>query len=197
MVERNMQNISSLDGYALRKERQKALCKWIQDWNRDECNASRHTYHITLATHQEIGLVRARHLLREWDARMNRAIVGREWVRRANQNNRWLAFPEGRKSDPHWHLVFCMSNDLPRRRRDRVRQAPFEITRKTGGRLDLESGLAALVDTVWADVTHRRGTTDTTLMQDIQGLASYITKEQHDAALFSSFVTSSDFKVEG
>lgn len=189
MRERRLQEESPHEGYTQRKKRQNALREWIVEWYRTESGRSKLAYHVVLATHDEISLKQARDLLRKWDARMNRAIVGPDWKSRVQQHSRWLAFPEGGKSDPHWHLLLCLSPDLSRRRRRIVQDASSEFLKP----LD---GLAAIVDDAWAK-THSRGTSKTILIYSIEDLSKYLTKAQYYESLYENFVIWSEFKHDG
>lgn len=64
------------------------------------------THFITLASHGAlIGHQRMRHLLKQWDARVNRALVGPRWRDRPDERLVWFAFPEKTQVNPHWHLL--------------------------------------------------------------------------------------------
>ncbi len=64
------------------------------------------THFITLASnHQPLGYPRMRRLLKEWDARINRDLIGPRWTKRPDERILWFAFPEKLEVNPHWHLV--------------------------------------------------------------------------------------------
>ena len=68
--------------------------------------ADRHFTHIaTLATNDPMtSTERMKDLLKEWDARVNREIVGNKWHKRPDERIDWIAFREGVGAHPHWHL---------------------------------------------------------------------------------------------
>src|SRR4051812_46079268 len=53
--------------------------------------------------------VRLRDVLREWDSRMHRKLVGRDWVNRVADRMWGFYFLEKPNSNPHWHALiqFC------------------------------------------------------------------------------------------
>ncbi len=64
------------------------------------------THFITLASnHQVLTEGRMRSLLKEWDARVNRDLIGPKWTKRPDERLLWLAFPEKMDVNPHWHMV--------------------------------------------------------------------------------------------
>lgn len=64
------------------------------------------THFITLATnHQQLSYGRMRSLLKQWDARVNRALIGPKWTKRPDERIIWFAFPEKLDVNPHWHLL--------------------------------------------------------------------------------------------
>lgn len=64
------------------------------------------THFITLSSN---GLVsreeRMVQLLKQWDARVNRALVGPRWQKRPDERLFWYAFLEKPQENPHWHLL--------------------------------------------------------------------------------------------
>ncbi len=64
------------------------------------------THFITLALNDPMASVgRARRLLRDWDARMNRKLLGKRWHRKPDERMNWIAFLETPWDNPHWHLL--------------------------------------------------------------------------------------------
>jgi hypothetical protein len=64
------------------------------------------THFVTLATNDPmVSSQRMRGLLREWDARVNRELIGPRWHRRPDERMVWIASPEKLGAAPHWHLV--------------------------------------------------------------------------------------------
>lgn len=52
---------------------------------------------------------RLKRLLIDWDARMNRSILGPKWQTRTEKRLRWIAFPEKIDTNPHWHLLLNLT----------------------------------------------------------------------------------------
>jgi hypothetical protein len=64
------------------------------------------THFITLAPNDPmLRPAGARRLLRGWDARMNRKLLGKRWRRKTNERLNWIAFLESPRANPHWHLL--------------------------------------------------------------------------------------------
>lgn len=77
---------------------------------RDELRAKLETYAFTnfitlTSNHQELSEQRMRSLLKQWDARINRFLVGPRWQKRPDERLFWFAFPEKVCVNPHWHLL--------------------------------------------------------------------------------------------
>lgn len=189
------------NSYSQRKQLQTSLGEFIEEWQRvREKVHGCELFHITLATHQETSIQHARTLLRNWDARMNRAILGGRWSKREDKHCEWIAVLEGRKSDLHWHMVFCLSPALSKPLRKRV-MTPSLTHRTLSYRVH---GVAAhpgstkhnhgMVADMWRKVTSGKGTADTVLINYMQGISDYLSKEQHDAFHYDSFITSLEFK---
>ena len=80
------------------------------------------THFITLATNQasrelktrhriagqdsSFRETKLRHLLRQWDARVNRQLNGPKWLAHADDAIWFFAFLEKPETNPHWHLLF-------------------------------------------------------------------------------------------
>lgn len=78
----------------------------LRDAVRDLLERYEFTHFITLATNSgNLRIQRMRQLLRQWDAEMNRAVVGPKWSKRPDERLLWFAFPEKLDLNPHWHLL--------------------------------------------------------------------------------------------
>lgn len=196
-----MRDIILDNSYSLRKELKVSLRQFFTDWQREQLEQKGcKLYHITLATDQQTSIEHARSMLRRWDASVNHAIIGGSWSRHEDQHCRWLAVLEGRKSDLHWHLAFCLSPELTRRRQKFITTPSLthsaltyrvQSTKEHTGCTKHDHGLVA---DAWRKVTNGKGTADTVLIHYTQGISEYLSKEQHDTALYDSFVTSREFK---
>jgi hypothetical protein len=83
-----------------------ALIEWIDQWN--------FSRFVTLATNDrsldearlptsKLPLGKLRERLRQWDARMNHAILGKHWAERDADRIWAFYFLENAKTNPHWH----------------------------------------------------------------------------------------------
>ncbi|SDR49874.1 hypothetical protein SAMN05519103_04010 [Rhizobiales bacterium GAS113] len=64
---------------------------------------------------QSVGPRRARDLVREWNARMDRRIVGKQWLRRPDERMFALHVLEKPGSNPHWHSLIRLEPPEPDR----------------------------------------------------------------------------------
>lgn len=56
-----------------------------------------------------------RNRLRNWDARVNRALLGKHWLLKPDERLQAFAVLEKPASNPHWHLLVQMRCQHPRR----------------------------------------------------------------------------------
>lgn len=71
-------------------------------------------YFVTLATnHRPMPEQAMRSVLKDWDAHVNRWLVGPEWHRKPDERMIWFAFPEKPEINPHWHLVVQLDPNPP------------------------------------------------------------------------------------
>lgn len=81
----------------LREERD-AMRQWLGQMH--------FTHFVTLASNNPMSNVDLlRRQLGKWDARSNREFLGKRWRKKPDERLNWIAFPEGRDSSPHWHLL--------------------------------------------------------------------------------------------
>ncbi|NRP43668.1 hypothetical protein XMV225_000824 [Aliiroseovarius sp. xm-v-225] len=119
---------------------------------------------------------------------MNSRFLGSRWLKKPESLHcEWIAYPESRKSDPHWHLLFRISHDLTQARIDKILD-----TRGSAGNNTLE-GLSWLAHECWNGVI-RSGTSRVVLKENSKGLGSYAAKEQFDQINYENFVISREFK---
>ncbi len=70
------------------------------------------THFVTLATNNPMtSNARMRDTLREWDARVNRKILGSHWLKKPDERIQWIAFPEAFGASPHWHMLLQLLPD--------------------------------------------------------------------------------------
>ncbi|WP_375588382.1 hypothetical protein ABWH89_13875 [Hoeflea alexandrii] len=150
------------------------LLKEISHWLQDQ----RFTHFITLTTHEHsLSIDGMRHQLREWDARVNRALIGRNWQKRRDQRIWNYSFLESPGINPHWHLLLRL-DDTP-----------------VAGRVPDTQMLEDHARQAWARISPA-GTVD---IQEINGktdlkLTDYVVKELRSMAQYSSFVLPDEFQ---
>lgn len=178
-----------------RKEHQAEYEGWIR------LLATRFTHHITLNPHRPAGLDRgnprlrgadAHSLLRRWDARMNRELVGKGWQ---NPNNkrlrcRWIAVPEGHELNRHWHLLFKLSPDLSPLRLEDVCIKYF--VKSTDHNSDL---LSLLANRHWKAVAPS-GTARADLISSATGISHYLSKQMYLEELQGGLISSLEFQSD-
>lgn len=80
---------------------------------REKLKSYSFTHFITLTTNnQDFSLRRMRSALRDWDARINRFLVGPKWQQHPDERLLWFAFPEKIEANPHWHLIAQIDSQL-------------------------------------------------------------------------------------
>lgn len=149
---------------------------------RDEISAwlqeHRFTHFITLTTHDpSLTIEGARGRLKQWDARLNRALCGPKWAQKRDELVWFFAFLEAPLSNPHWHLLLRVD--------DSPVTGKFIETRK----------LCDTVRQVWSRLAPA-GTVDVQPLgekTDIE-LVDYVGKQLGSVAQYSSFVTPDEFR---
>lgn len=148
----------------------KKISHWLQE--------QRFTHFITLTTHEHsLSIDGMRHRLREWDARVNRALIGRNWHKRRDQRIWFHAFLESPGVNPHWHILLRL-DDTP-----------------VAGCIPDTQMLKDYARRAWARLSPA-GTVD---VQEITGktdlkLTNYVAKELRHMAQYSSFVLPDEFR---
>lgn len=143
---------------------------WLQE--------HRVTHYITLTTHdQSLSIDGMRNRLRQWDARLNRALIGRNWQKRRDQRIWNFSFLESPGVNPHWHLLLRL-DDTP-----------------VAGRVPDTQMLEDHARRAWAKLSPA-GTVD---VQEVNGktdlrLTNYVAKELGRMAQYSSFVLPDEFQ---
>ncbi|NDR58328.1 hypothetical protein [Aliiruegeria sabulilitoris] len=145
---------------------------WLEGRRQD------YTHFITLSSNDPMRTtVRARVDLLEWDARMNREIVGGKWQKQLSHKRIvWFACLEGIGASRHWHLLFRLG---------------WEITPSRLDYVDVE-GLDNIADRVWRKLVPS-GSTKTLLIED-HGARDYVTKRLDRLDHLSEFVDSFELK---
>ncbi|CAN0599652.1 unnamed protein product, partial [Laminaria digitata] len=115
--------------------------------------------------------------LRQWDARVNHALRGRNWQERTDQRIWYHSFLESPGVNPHWHLLLRL-DDTP-----------------VAGRVPDTQMLEDHARRAWARLS-QAGTVD---VQEITGktdlkLTNYVVKELRSMAQYSSFVLPDEFQ---
>lgn len=89
-------------------ERPALMTDWLRQWEFDRF--------VTLTFNRpgdglaHTASAAARHMrskLRDWDARMNRLLIGKEWQRRPDNRIFHFFAPEKIAVNPHWHGLVC------------------------------------------------------------------------------------------
>lgn len=169
--------------YSKRREMQSEMQHWL--------NRQQFTQSITLSTHDPMCSVsRAVCLLDEWGKRMDRQIIGnRKYKREAEQGCEWVAFLEGIKSAPHWHVLFRLSPDLAP---NRVKESEFRGLTGTAHRGKILKGLEWVVHKKWNEL-NRTGDADCKQIYS-NYINFYDTKFLSHSENFDSFKFSPAFK---
>lgn len=170
------------------------LNKATRAWTQDLCE--RYTHHVVLATNQPVTASMARGLLRKWDAALNSRILGGRGKGNEFLHSEWVAYLEGSKSHPHWHLAFRLCPDLKASTVNRIMNSTLVDGDQWGGYVNGKtlSGLAWLVHSCWRKYAFS-GSSKVDLITDPAELASYITKEQFRPSASETFVLSREFKA--
>jgi ABC-type cobalamin transport system ATPase subunit len=143
---------------------------WLQE--------HRVTHYITLTTHdQSLSIDRMRNRLRQWDAHLNHALIGRNWQKRRDQRIWCFCFLESPDANPHWHILL------------RLDETPV------AGRVPDTQLLEHHTRRIWAELSPA-GTVD---VQEIFGktdlkLTNYVAKQLRSMAQCSSFVPPDEFQ---
>lgn len=138
----------------------------------------KHTHFVTLTTNdQQVSRAKMRALLREWDARLNRYIVGPKWQKRTDERMVWYAYIEKSHSNPHWHLLLNLLSDQIETLNE---VAPLE-----------GPSFETMVDITWRRLLPS-GTTDVQLIsetaENAQRVTSYVTKSLDNMSNVEDFI---------
>lgn len=138
----------------------------------------RFTHYVTLTTHDpSLSDEGMRGRLRQWDAQVNRELVGPKWSRHKDELTFFFAFLESSRVNPHWHLLL------------RVDDSPL-----TSKRTDILT-LSTCFTCAWKEISPA-GTVD---VQEIYSMAdkilvNYVGKQLGNMAQYSAFVTPDEFR---
>lgn len=147
----------------------KEISHWLQ--------GQRFTHFITLTTQdQSLSIDGMRNRLRQWDARLNRALYGPKWAEKRDELVWFFAFLEAPFLNPHWHLLL------------RVDDSPV-----TGKLIDTRT-LYDTVRRVWSRLAPA-GTVDVQHVTDEidAELVDYVGKQLGSVTQYTSFVTPDEF----
>jgi hypothetical protein len=135
----------------------------------------RFTHFISLALNDPMASVaRARRLLREWDARTNRVMLGKRWRRKPDERMNWIAFLEAPRDNPHWHLLVQLLDG---------QEAAYEETRG--------ETFSSRARVIWREVS-RSGTLNYQIVED-DGVKTYVTKQLANPETWENFVVFWEF----
>lgn len=112
-------------------------------------------------------------LYKAWDARVNRALLGRRWAKKKDKRLVIFATLEKPTKNPHWHLLVSIQEDPPKRDQTRKR-------------------LHTLSGEIWETLCPR-GTTDVQEIWDQAGIIKYVAKELDNPLQFESLVLPGQF----
>jgi len=151
-----------------------AIPEWLEQWKFDRF--------VTLATNGSMlpagraGALNDRltGLLKEWDGRMNRALVGSKWATRKEDRMWAFYFLEKAGSNAHWHGLIKFVPHLPLRAESRA-----DV-------FDLKA------EPVWKRLVPA-GTVKTLPIFEQRGVADYIAKALPYAVSYEHFVTADQF----
>jgi hypothetical protein len=145
---------------------------WMARW--------RWTHFITLATNdhdQRLSPDAMCRLLKSWDARMNRRLIGPKWAKRPDERLFAFYFLEKCVVNPHWHGLVML--DEP----DRMKRGTQSLLL----RLDAES--------VWKKL-NRSGSVDVQAVDESDGVRRYVAKGLADEIQYSSIVVPRGFDLQ-
>ncbi len=126
-----------------------------------------------LAFNRAVSPADAKFLLGRFLARLDRALLGRDWAKAEHTTRTWLiAYLEQLASNPHYHFFANF---------------PYRLPYKPS-----TQHYEKLVEQVWRKVVPG-GSTDVTWIYDRNGAASYYTKELYRSDALENIVLSSEF----
>ena len=129
---------------------------------------------FTLATNDSVPPARMRDLLREWDGRMNRKLVGNKWVERIEDRMFPFYFLEKPITNPHWHGLVRFVGDEPKRVKQ---QLIFDEQ----------------IEKLWRKLVPT-GTAVVRQVYDQKGANEYVAKELYHELQYMQMVTPDEFE---
>jgi hypothetical protein len=152
-----------------------SIPEWLDRWHYDRF--------ITLATNDpslaihssnKSGLERMRRLLKEWDARVNRKVVGPKWSERPEDRTWGFYFLEKAGSNPHWHGLVQFFPPWPESREK------------------YESEFDEWAPIYWKQLMPS-GSVDIQNIADQRGINEYVCKSAGFAVSYENFVVPDEF----
>ena len=135
------------------------------------------THHITLATNSpRLNINKTRHLLREWDARINRKMYGPKWHSHYDELLYWFGFLEKPDDNPHWHLLVRL-NYLD----------PAEFERR-------ERQLDEATESIWNELIPAGTAIVKKITARHEYVADYVSKELDFPLQYEHFITPDEFR---
>lgn len=145
---------------------------------KDWLSRHRYTHLITLASNtSEISEEWMRDRLRQWDARVNRALYGPKWRKHYDELIWFSAFLEKPRTNPHWHLLLRFVG-----RTGSDKSGEFEI-------------IGDLADRVWLKLMPS-GSVNVQEINDSsrERVVTYVAKELWHKLQYNEFVTPDEFR---
>lgn len=124
------------------------------------------------------GVDRMDALVRRWDARMNRALVGPKWAKPLYEMDRMFAFYflEKASTNPHWHALIRIDDDDPDRRATKLKK------------------LHELTEENWLSIISS-GSTDVKRIYDQEDVVNYVAKELGRPVSYEHFIPADVFST--
>jgi hypothetical protein len=145
--------------------------KWLEQWKFDRF--------VTLATNDSPARLissnaRLADLLKEWDGRINRKLVGPEWASRVEDRMWAFYFLEKPVSNPHWHGLIRFVPYFPARPQERAELFDLHAER------------------IWKKLVPK-GSVEILPIVDQRGVADYVSKELPYPVSYEHYVTPDQF----
>ena len=130
-------------------------------------------YFLTANFNRDTNYEAARNTLKEWHARLDRALLGGSWSRKTwNERTQFVAFAEHFDSNLHWHLLLRLGGGADAKRFEAEADQCWKKL-VIGGSMDVQK-----LDTD----------------EDKERTANYVTKDLWQQRAIESFVLSDEFR---
>lgn len=157
-------------GSRKRPEVKEAIIPWLKSWpyHRFVTLTFNDARYLPASGDRSAHVPKLRERLKNWDARMNHAILGRHW---ATSPDRMFCFyfPEKIDTNPHWHgAIRFFADDL--------------------AELERQAKLFDSYAAVWWSKLVPSGTVDIQPIYSVDGLLPYLVKAQWDVLNFDNLI---------